>query len=399
MVILNLSNLCWSGGQQRRNQAIFSHLLQCTELFDEGIFVQPPKVKLTGPFQFLKEPEVETVARLTHLGRPVTVLQPVLSLPSGYPQAASNRALRRLAEMLIEGALRDKPYLLWIGSIAPIPAQLAERLMPTAQFRVFGESDLLSVDRRQPGKPLLRHNTDLLARCDAAVFSSEKAAAQVEHHTKRVFPPCIDFGMFQKHTPDLAYPHLFPKPENAVYIGFTGMLASGRTDVNLLHALLLRFPDYRFIFAGSADRPGIIADLKQHRHFHHIDLPDESLRAAVLNQLDAAIVPDLEFDDRRATGELKLLEYFACGLPVLSTSHAHALKFEGLVTSAGSVWEFLHALERLTTKHRHHSPGPGIALARQQSWANQARQFGDWLADRLVRKSTSSRTESAAQGR
>jgi hypothetical protein len=83
MVIANLSNLCWATGQQRRNQAIFRHLLLDTDGFEEGFFVQPPMVKTARAFQFSRPPEVEVTLRPSDSGPP-DILPP--------PRAARSRS-------------------------------------------------------------------------------------------------------------------------------------------------------------------------------------------------------------------------------------------------------------------------------------------------------------------
>ncbi len=120
MVIANLSNLCWATGQQRRNQSIFTHLLLDTDGFEEGFFIQPPLVKIARAFQFSRPPELEVVTQQAVGGRPVTVLQPVLTLPSGFPAAAARRAVAELGQKLIKEHFGNRPYLLWINSITHV---------------------------------------------------------------------------------------------------------------------------------------------------------------------------------------------------------------------------------------------------------------------------------------
>src|SRR5260370_40861464 len=117
MIIANLSNLFGVTGQHGRNQAIFSHLLLDTDGFEEGFFVQPPMVKPARTFQFSRPPEIEVVLRPAEFGRPITVLQPVLTLPSGYPPAAKRRAVADLGQKLAKEHCRHLPDRVWVNAI------------------------------------------------------------------------------------------------------------------------------------------------------------------------------------------------------------------------------------------------------------------------------------------
>jgi glycosyltransferase involved in cell wall biosynthesis len=382
MVIANLSNLCWRNTQQRRNQAVFSHLLLDTDGFEEGFFIQPPMVRTARTFQFSREPELEVVSRSAKSGRPVTVLQPILTLPAGYPDSAARRATAELGQKLIKEIFLNRPYLLWINSITHFQSQIAEQLMPGAQFRVFDSSELLMMYQRRGDSEQLKQKTAILKGCDVALCANEQVMAQVTHPAKRVLSNCTEFSVFQQYDPQVQLAPLFPKPAGATYIGFTGMLTADRIDFDLLHAVFTRFPSLRFIFVGSTNRPSLLARLKTYPNFHHIPDVRDDLLASIIHQFDVAIVPELDNDYTRGSDGTKILDYLACGIPVLSTMSPNIEKYGESVYFAGSVWEFSHSLERLVTNGRKHEPQFGIAFAQQNSWCHKVPQFVDWLFDR-----------------
>ncbi len=351
MVIANLSNLCWAVGRHRRNQAIFSHLLLDTDGFDEGFFIQPPMLKTARTFQFSRPPEIEVVLRPAEFGRPVTVLQPVLTLPAGYPAAATKRALVELGQKLVREYFRNRPYLLWVNSITHFHSQLAEQLMPGAGFRVFDGSDMLMMYQRNGGE-YLKPASAILKNSDVALCSNERTMASIEHPMKCIVPHCTEFDTYQsRETPQDLGP-LFPKPAGSVYVGFKGMITPERIDFDLLHAIFLRFPHYKFIFVGSTNRPSLLARLKTYKNFHHLPEVREEALAAIVRQLDLAIVPELDNDYTRGSDRTKILDYLACGVPVLSTMSPNGDTFAESIHVAGSVWEFSYQMERLVTKSR-----------------------------------------------
>jgi len=391
MVICNLSNLCWATGQQRRNQAIFSHLLLDTDGFEEGFFLQPPTVKTARAFQFSRTPELEVVLRPSEFGRPVTVLQPVLTLPGGYPAASARRAVAELGQKLIKEYFRDRPYLLWTNSITHFQAQLSEQLMPRADFRVFDSSDQLKMYQRNGGDPLKQANA-ILKGSDVAICSNQQTFDSIPHPVKCVLPHCTEFRLFQQTDAGLNLPPLFPKAPGDVYIGFKGMVTPERIDFDLLHAVFTRYPKYKFIFVGSTSQPALLARLKTYRNFHHIPEVPEDVLASIIHQFDVAIVPELDNDYTRGCDGTKILDYLACGVPVLSTTSPNGEKFGESIHAASSIWEFSYLLERLVTGSRPHEPRFGKMVAQQYSWCNRVPQFMDWMFERQRERARSAQT-------
>ncbi len=171
MVIVNLSNLCWTGGKPKRNQSVFSSLLDA-DGFEEGLFLQPPIVRTARAFQFSRVPEMDSVLRQ---GK-TTVVQPFLTLPTGYPEGAARRAVGELGLKIVKEFVRNRPYLLWINSITHFQAQLAERLLRGAETRVFDSADLLMMYERNGSEHSETSGKAILDACDvAAVCGCEKA--------------------------------------------------------------------------------------------------------------------------------------------------------------------------------------------------------------------------------
>jgi glycosyltransferase involved in cell wall biosynthesis len=365
MIIANLSNLCWATGQRRRNQAIFCQLLKKTDAFEEGFFLQTPMLKKARAFQFSRAPEIEVVMRAEGCGRPVTVLQPVLTLPDGYPPANTRRAVADLGQLLAKEFFRNRPYMLWINSITHFQAQLAEQLMPGAEFRVFDSSEMLAMYGRNGSEHATR-GTAILDGCDVAVCPTEETMENLAHPVKHLLAGSRETRVSQPSDTPLELAPLFPKTAGSVYIGFTGMLTAEKIDFDLLHAIFLRFPEYQFIFAGSTNRSSLLLRLRSYANFHYIPNVSSETQASILRQLDLAIVPELHDGHSRGSDGNRILEYLACGIPVLTTNVPKGRDLGDAVYGAGSVWEFSYQLERLVTNQKPRTivspsqPTPGI---------------------------------------
>ncbi len=214
-----------------------------------------------------------------------------------------------------------------------------------------------------------------------AVCSNEQALATVQHSVKCVLPHCTEFDDFPTtriRNSDLA--PLFPKRPGDVYVGFKlAMITPERIDFDLLHAVFTRYPRYQFIFIGGTNRPSLLARMKSYPNFHHIPELREDVLASVLHQLDVAIVPELDNDYTRGCDGTKILDYLACGVPVLSTTSpnefgesVHAAEIHlGIFLFAWKDW-CDEQIARTSQKY-------GMMVAQKNSWCNRVPQLMDWM--------------------
>jgi glycosyltransferase involved in cell wall biosynthesis len=113
-------------------------------------------------------------------------------------------------------------------------------------------------------------------------------------------------------------------------VGFFGLIASCWVDMELVGHLSRAFPKVSFVLLGRADMgPGPLAG-RPNVHWHdfvpYADLPRHA------RYFDVGLIPFVRSTLTRAANPLKLLEYFALGLPVLST---HLPELEGM---GGPLW-------------------------------------------------------------
>ncbi len=253
--------------------------------------------------------------------------------------------------------------MLWINSITHFQAQLAEQLMPGAQFRVFDSSEMLAMYGRS-GSEHMKRATEILNGCDVALCSTVQALEQVSHPAKYLLADSKESRTLPPGDIQLDLPPLFPKPAGAVYVGFTGMMTAEKIDFDLLHAIFMRFPEYRFIFAGSTNRSSLPVRLKSYPNFHHIPNVSVEILASILHQLDVAIVPELHDGLTRGSDGSTILDYLACGVPVLTTNLPGGRNHGKAVHVASSVWEFSYLLERLVAAHQSRGPVTSAAIDR-----------------------------------
>jgi glycosyltransferase involved in cell wall biosynthesis len=177
-------------------------------------------------------------------------------------------------------------------------------------------------------------------------------------------------------------PPLFPKHPGATYIGFSGVISEDRIDIDLLHSLFTRFSSFQFLFIGTTNKPSLVARLKAYPNFHFIPEVPHSDMAGIIQSFDAAIVPLRENESTRGVDLLNILDYFACGVPVVSVINSNVESFGQAIYVARSMWEFGNLLERVISGDIVHNPEAGREIAREKSWSRSIPELLDWIFER-----------------
>jgi glycosyltransferase involved in cell wall biosynthesis len=362
MVLLNLSNLPWVPGRLKRNQAIFSTLLSDRERFSHGIFVNPPVIAEGIGRKYIAGPSLQEIERTDS----IRVVQPVYSLSHWYVGGIRRSWASELTTALV-GMLKGEPYVLWINSAGRLQTELAERLADNSVLCVFDASDDFTAWEGPEYPAQLRR---VLAVSDVVTCVNEHVASTIEHSQKIVFRNCTDFSAFQREDNSFRLSPWFPKPEGAVYVGFTGGINETRADEPLLRLLFESFPQYQFLFVGYTDNPDFVQRLTRCPNVAFVpEIPYKQL-PDLIRGFDVAIVPHQDNAVTRGNDLLKVLDYLACGVPVVSTRCSNVEEYAGALYVADSSERFIEQVKELVER-RLHDPVPGYAIARSRDWASQ----------------------------
>ncbi len=382
MQLVNLSNLPWVGKRMKRNQAIFHYLLQ-NGAFDSGLYVQPPIVCNLSGKQMWALPHAHLVTE-TLVGRaPVRVVQPVYTLPFTWRAPVRVLSASLIARSLWAGSSRSRPYALWMNSIDPLSVEIGARLAPAAATRVFDSSDdFVEFEaegfRRERAAASLARTLKLV---DKVLCVNGNVGDKLDHPNKRVFENCTVFENFQSVRPSWSLKPHFPKPAGSKYVGFAGGLNRMRVDMGLLRLLFERLPTCRFIFVGYTNDQSLLAELGRFPNTAFVpEVPYDEL-PMVIRSFDVAIVPHLDNENTRGNDLLKVLDYFACGVPVVSTRCSNVGRYAGACRIAESHEDFVEAVEGLISARLVHDPEPGLRIARKRDWSAQVPHLVPWVLD------------------
>jgi len=170
----------------------------------------------------------------------------------------------------------------------------------------------------------------------------------------------------------------FPK-EQLVVIGFIGMIAS-RIDFTILEAIALHFPEATLMLVGGVAFDGRsvdeeVARLKTHPNVVFTGAQPSEKLPQYLKSFHIGIIPNVKNTQTAAVYPMKINEYMAAGIPVVTTDFAPLDEFYGHITVARSSTEFIQGIEQELTSDNDQKRRARQEIARQNSWDNRAIAF------------------------
>ena len=277
------------------------------------------------------------------------------------------RALRKI---------RRGPMQIW--SFTPDISYVLERFGPerVVYYCVDDHASFTGYDAQQ----VRREEADLCRQADLVVTTSavlQEAKAPLNPNTILVTHG-VDYDHFVKAvTDELPVPHDvadIPHPR----LGFFGLIRDW-VDLDLLAEVARMRPGWHIIMIGQADSNVDLARYRPIPNMHFLGhKPYEDL-PAYCRAFDAGLIPFKINDLTRAVNPIKLREYLAAGLPVVSTPMAEVERYRGMIEIADSPEAFITAVDRSLAATTDADRLKRIEAMSQETWPAKV----DSIADRL----------------
>jgi len=294
-------------------------------------------------------------------------------LPIDRPAFARSFMARTLVRRIRRRLPRQRPLVVWTYSPLPIIADASRSLR--ADVLVYDWADdaaehvlFSSASRR---RRIAGWEDDMARRADVVFVSSRELLSRRGSPNPRTF--LIPHGG----------PAPPPKPARQVpeaaglphpRIGFVGTV-SDWLDLDLLEGLASARPQWSFLFVGPrrtrTDRLEALPNVTFTGPRRH-----EAV-AGVLSALDVALIPYRVVPATTAASPIKLHEYLAHGLPVVSSDLPEVRPFVPPVQIAEGSQGFLEAIERALAEGRPAEGRRGIA------WAERVEEMVSRIAEVL----------------
>ncbi len=179
--------------------------------------------------------------------------------------------------------------------------------------------------------------------------------------------------------------HLFnqgfnKKTDLKMIIGFIGGI-DHRLDYPLLEHLITSLPQAEFHFVGRIVLPEGEARLKKFSNVVLMGARDLSELPQFVRHFSVGIIPFKLTEPIKTVYPLKINEYLAAGVPVVTTNFSHLDDFATVVKIAGSMEEFCHFVQEEATQDSLEKKKARQELARSNSWEHRAEELSEVILE------------------
>lgn len=216
-----------------------------------------------------------------------------------------------------------------------------------------------------------RYEEEYLRRVDAVVTTSEtlRRTKSVRQSNTFCVKNGVNFELFNQ-----ARQLAEKTPPTTPIVGYLGT-ADDRINVDIVAHCAQTMPDVVFQFIGEIKEPALTERLSRYPNVVFIPPRQPADLPPLLAQLSAAMIPFVCNEHTYTIYPLKINEYLAAGLPVVSTPFSILGDFDGVIELADTSELFAQALRRALSDHSLPRIMERVEMARANSWEHRAEEF------------------------
>lgn len=308
-------------------------------------------------------------------GQNVWVWQPPVMLPINFLPPALHDPLLTLNAGRLVSALRQQMKRLGfarplvINGMHPVlGTALLGQLDEIATIYYCFDEIAISPWMRDHGS---RYEAEYMRRVDAVVTTSDalyQAKRQIQPNTFCV-KNGVDFPLFNQ-----ARQLAEQRPPVRPIVGYLGT-ADDRVNVDLVEYCARTMPNVQFQFVGEVKEPALSERLGRYSNVVFTPPQQPAQLPPLLAAFSAGMIPFVCNAHTRTIYPLKINEYLAAGLPVVSTPFSKLDDFAGVVPLADSPEAFANALRHALGDKQPERIQTRIDMAHANSWTNRALAF------------------------
>ncbi len=267
--------------------------------------------------------------------------------------------------------LNGTPTITWLFH----PYQIFDQQILKSDLLVYDCYDAYAEFARlsNKAKSLIQHYERLLLQRANIVFtSSQKLFLEKKKHNKNTFLilNAADDSFFK-----YKWPKALPLPQDMQgisppIIGFLGNLMNC-IDWKLLDFLAYIRPEWSIVIIGTPVEK-LNDPLPKRPNIYYLGRKEHSELPAYLNYFDVGIIPFINNDLTAAINPLKLYEYMAARLPIVSSDLPEVRRFKNIIKIATNKLEFVEAIETLLQADKTLIDNDQKKIAQYHSWQARA---------------------------
>jgi len=218
-----------------------------------------------------------------------------------------------------------------------------------------------------------------LCRLSDIVFASARSLYESRKlHNPNTFyiSHGVDYNYFHgepsEHAETLEDMAKIPRP----VAGFFGLIHEW-IDLELLDYLIVNNPQVSFVFIGKQSVD--VGDLKKHLNAHFLGQKEYSALLSYARSFDVGLIPFKVNELTTNVNPIKLKEYLALGIPVVSVSLPEVRVYGSVVRIAETYQEFNEALNEELAGRCLSSREERDRVARQETWERKVEEMSNLI--------------------
>jgi glycosyltransferase involved in cell wall biosynthesis len=304
-----------------------------------------------------------------HVWNPLVLPLPGVAWAERVNTWLLSTSIRRLVRRL---GLHDPILWTFLPNVTRLIGRLGERMV--IYHCVDEYSAFSGVSREQ-----LQHvERELIERAAVVFTSSEELCRERQAFNPRTF--FVSHGVDVTHFSRALDPGTTVPADLALIarpvIGFFGLIADW-VDLALIREVALARPQWSVVLLGRAVTD--LAPIDRLPNVHLLGQKSYDLLPSYCHGFDVGIIPFRKNELTRKANPLKLREYLAAGLPVVSTDLPEVRKYSNLVRLASDPTAFVREIE-LSLRERSSSLGTTrVDAMRAESWEARVEELSQLI--------------------
>jgi glycosyltransferase involved in cell wall biosynthesis len=345
----------------------------------------PTPGRSTQPFQRILRKAKSIVRGLRKVGPRMWVYSPIILPPSSRP------LLRKLNARLVGAQVRlvlkilgIRRWFTWVT--VPTACDVLDRLPES--LTIFNRSDAFSKFPEAREEYIRSCEHKMLTRSDLTLYVNNRLMEEDTGPADRKYyiGHGVDFDLFaraaqeRRHCPEYAS---IPRP----IVGFFGAIDDYTVDLKLLKRCAETLTDMSFVLIGLSTLD--ISDITDLPNVHYLGFRPYGEIPRLGAAFDVGIMPWLEADWIAYCNPIKLKEYLALGLPIVTTPIPQATEYADVLCVAKTADEFTAAIRRCVSENSEQTRAKRRQRVQNDSWQNKAGEIL-MLVETLARRRASS---------
>ena len=268
--------------------------------------------------------------------------------------------------------------ILWFS--LPMPVDMVGKLSEKLSIYYCGDefSEFPGVNKAG----IIALEQELMKKADMVITSAQTLLASKKIYNKHTYfiPHGVEYERFDDK--DKSITTQMEQIKRPI-VGYYGRL-DNRIDLKLLYFLAKQRPQYSFYIIGP-----VIDDFSCLLECGNVYLPGGKLYQelpAYLHEFDVALIPYVLDEITKHINPLKLMEYFAVGLPVVTTNLSSLDVWQDILSIAQNNEDFLNFLDVAVKGGTEELIKKQKQIAKDNSWQKKAELVSGIIEERISEK-------------